>query len=69
MEARETLEPKKIAELASQRATEEKHRKDGTGLIENGRKKLKQPDEMVEADSSFSFSFSGSYAKTLCLSR
>jgi GntR family transcriptional repressor for pyruvate dehydrogenase complex len=51
LEARETLEPK-IAELASQRATAENIEKMEQVLLKM-EEKLKHPDEMVEADSSF----------------
>ncbi|MGM7723776.1 FadR/GntR family transcriptional regulator [uncultured Metabacillus sp.] len=51
LEARETLEPK-IAELASQRATAENIKKMEQVLLKM-EEKLKYPDEMVEADSSF----------------
>jgi GntR family transcriptional repressor for pyruvate dehydrogenase complex len=51
LEARETLEPK-IAELASQRATAENIEKMEQVLLKM-KEKLKYPDEMVEADSSF----------------
>jgi GntR family transcriptional regulator, transcriptional repressor for pyruvate dehydrogenase complex len=51
LEARETLEPK-IAELASQRATKENIEKMEQVLLKM-EEELKQPDEIVEADSSF----------------
>jgi GntR family transcriptional repressor for pyruvate dehydrogenase complex len=51
LEARETLEPR-IAELASQRATAENIEKMEQVLIKM-EEKLRYPEEMVEADSSF----------------
>ncbi|WP_088104449.1 FadR/GntR family transcriptional regulator [Halalkalibacter urbisdiaboli] len=51
LEAREVLEPK-IAELASQRATEDNIKKMEDVLMKM-EEKLKFPDELVEADSSF----------------
>ncbi|MCM3655447.1 FadR/GntR family transcriptional regulator [Metabacillus litoralis] len=51
LEARETLEPK-IAELAAQRATAENIEKMEQVLLKM-EEKLKHPEEMVEADSSF----------------